>query len=64
MASFTINYTVDEKTYDYTYTPASTALAQSTKYTYNITLTLQEIKIAPEVVDWTPTTTAVNVPEP
>lgn len=53
IASFTINYTLDGKTYNYTYTPASTALTQAYKYTYNITLTVHEIEIAPEVVDWT-----------
>ena len=53
IASFTINYTVDGNTYNYTYTPASTSLAQATKYTYNITLTLHEIEIAPTVTDWT-----------
>lgn len=53
IASFTINYTIDGNTYDYTYTPASTALAQATKYTYNITLTLHEIEVAPTVADWT-----------
>jgi len=52
MASFTINYTLGGNTYDYTYTPASTTLAQATKYTYNITLTLHEIVIDPEVTDW------------
>lgn len=52
ITTFTINYTFDEKTYDYTYTPASTTLAQATKYTYNITLTLHEIEIAPEVTAW------------
>ena len=52
MASFTINYTVDGNTYDYTYTPASTTLAQATKYVYNITFQLHEILIAPEITDW------------
>lgn len=52
MASFTINYTVDGNTYNYTYTPASTTLAQATKYIYNIKLTLHEIEIVPSVTDW------------
>lgn len=52
MASFTINYTVDGKAYNYTYIPASTTLAQATKYTYNITFQLHEILIAPEVTEW------------
>lgn len=53
MASFTINYTLGGNTYNYTYTPASTTLAQAYKYTYNITLTVHEIIIDPEVTDWT-----------
>ena len=53
IASFTINYTLDGKTYNYTYTPASTALSQAYKYTYNITLTVHEIEIAPTVDPWT-----------
>lgn len=53
MASFTINYTLGGNTYNYTYTPASTTLAQAYKYTYNITLTVHEIIIDPEVADWT-----------
>lgn len=53
IASFTINYSVDGKAYNYTYTPASTTLAQATKYTYNISLTLHEIEIAPTVTAWT-----------
>lgn len=62
MASFTINYTLDGKTYNYTYTPASTSLAQATKYIYNIKLTVHEIEIVPSVVDWTTgSTTAVNI---
>lgn len=52
IASFTINYSFGGNTYNYTYTPASTALAQATKYTYNITLTLHEIEIAATVDDW------------
>ena len=56
MASFTINFTVNNggtnEIYDYTYTPASTDLAQATKYIYNITMQLHEIEIAPEITDW------------
>ena len=62
MATFTINYTVDGNTYDYVYTPASTTLAQRTKYVYNITFKLHEIEIAPVVSDWTPgSTTNITV---
>ena len=53
IASFTINYSLGGNTYNYTYTPASTALAQATKYIYDITLTVHEIVIAPTVEDWT-----------
>ncbi|MBQ6918077.1 MAG: fimbrillin family protein [Prevotella sp.] len=53
MASFTINYTLGGNTYNYTYTPASTSLAQATKYIYNITLTVHEILIDASVHDWT-----------
>lgn len=52
MASFTINYTLDGNTYNYTYTPASTSLAQATKYIYNIKLTVHEIEIVPTVAAW------------
>ncbi len=52
IASFTINYRVDGQDYNYTYTPASTTLAQATKYTYNISLSVHEIVIAPTVEDW------------
>lgn len=63
MASFTINYSLYGNDYEYTYTPASTTLAQATKYIYNITLTLHEIEIAPEVEDWTDgSTTFVEIP--
>lgn len=62
MASFTINYTLGGNTYNYTYTPASTSLAQATKYIYNITLTVHEILIDASVDDWTDGgSTAVNI---
>lgn len=62
MTTFTINYTIDGNTYNYIYTPASTTLAQATKYVYNITFNLHEIEIAPYVADWADgSTTAVNV---
>lgn len=60
--SFTINYTLDEKTYDFTYTPTSTNVAKGSKYIYNIVFTLHEILVAPTVENWGSTTaTAVNI---
>lgn len=53
--SFTINYTLDGNTYNYTYTPATAAAAnveQAKKYTFKINFHLHEIEIAPEVTDW------------
>lgn len=50
--SFTINYTYDSKTYEYTYTPASTQVEQAKHYIYEITFKLHEIFINPTVTDW------------
>lgn len=54
--TFTINYTVTQNgtsfTYDYDYNPGSSTWTAGKKYTYNITITLQEIKITPEVGTW------------
>lgn len=50
--SFTINYQMNGKDYAFTFTPASTVLAQDTKYIYNIKFTLTEILIDPVVEDW------------
>ena len=50
--SFTIKYTVDGKTYDYTYTPASKSVDQKKHYIYEITFQLHEIFINPTVEDW------------
>lgn len=60
--NFTINYSYDGKTYDYTYTPASLNVEQAHSYTYNITFTLHEIQVAATVADWTNTNTAVAIP--
>lgn len=63
--SFTINYTIDGKAYSFVYTPASTAIAQATKYIYNITFTLTEIEIDPTVTTWSDGgTTPVAIPTP
>lgn len=59
--SFTINYTLDGNTYDYTYTPASTTVDQAKHYIYNINFHLHEIEIAAEVTDWVDQT-PVDVP--
>lgn len=50
--SFTINYTFDGKTYEYTYTPASTQVEQAKHYIYEITFQLHEIFINPTIEDW------------
>lgn len=50
--SFTINYTFDEKTYEYTYTPASKNVDQKKHYIFEITFQLHEIFINPTVEDW------------
>lgn len=52
IASFTIHYSLGGNNYAYTYTPASTSLAQATKYIYNITLNVHEIIVAPTVENW------------
>jgi hypothetical protein len=60
--SFTINYTFDGKTYEYTYTPASTQVEQAKHYIYEITFRLHEIFINPSVEDWADqTATAVTI---
>ena len=53
--SFTINYTLDNKTYNYTYAPATAStrnVDQQKKYIFNIVFKLHEIVIAPEVDEW------------
>ena len=54
-ASFTINYTLDGNTYEYTYTPATDAaknVDQAKHYIYNINFHLHEILISATVTDW------------
>ena len=50
--SFTINYTLDGNPYTFTYTPADLDVHQAKKYTFAITMTLNEIIIAPTVTDY------------
>ncbi len=50
--SFTVNYTLDGNTYNYTYTPTSTNVDQAKHYIYNITFGVNEIVIAPTVANW------------
>lgn len=50
--SFTVNYTFNGNTFNYTFTPASVSLAQNTKYYYDITFNLHEILVNPTVVSW------------
>ena len=58
--SFTINYTLDNKTYNYTYTPTSTNVLAGNKYTYNIVFSMHDIAISAGVQPWT-TGSGVNV---
>ena len=50
--SFTINYTLDGKTYNYTYTPTSTNVLAGNKYTYNIVFSMHDIAISAGVQTW------------
>lgn len=50
--SFTINYTLDGNAYTYTYIPADLDVHQAKKYTFAITMTLNEIIIVPTVTDY------------
>lgn len=55
--SFTINYTITQpdatpNTFNYTYNLAGNKWEMAKKYVYYITMTLSEIKIAPEVASW------------
>lgn len=58
--TFTIYYKYDGRDYTYTYAPADytsstpnlTAVEAGKKYTYQITMTLHEILVAPTVDDW------------
>ena len=51
-ASFTINYTLDGNTYNYTYTPSARNVDQAKHYIYKINFHLHEIEINAEVTGW------------
>ena len=61
--SFTINYTIDQdgngnttsdvNTFEYTYKLPATKWVYAKKYTYAITMKLNEIQVAPTVTPWT-----------
>lgn len=59
--SFTINYTLNGKAYTYTHTPADKDVHQAKKYTFAITMTLNEIIIDPEVTDFVEEGTNVTI---
>ena len=60
-ASFTINYSLDGNTYEYTYTPSARNVDQAKHYIYNINFHLHEILISATVTDWVDQT-PVDVP--
>lgn len=62
ISNFVINYTLNSNDYSYTYIPSLSNTVAGTVYTYQITMTLNEIQINPTVSGWTGTPTAVAVP--
>ena len=62
--SFTVNYTFDGHTYDYTYTPSPVVpVAEGNVYTYKLNFQLHEITISPSVTAWADgATSVVNIP--
>lgn len=65
ISTFVINYTIGGKAYSYTYNPSLANTEAGKVYTYKIIMTLNEIKINPEVTEWTNGTGSpftVNVP--
>lgn len=62
--SFTVNYTFDGHTYDYTYTPSPVVpVAAGNVYTYQLNFQLHEITISPSVTAWaTGASSEVNIP--
>ena len=62
ISNFVINYSLNGKNYSYTYDPSLTNTVAGTVYTYQITMTLNEIQIDPSVTEWTGAPTSVNIP--
>lgn len=65
-ANFVITYSVadsDQVSHEYKYTYPITAANWDAgkKYTYNVTMNVNEIQITPTVVDWDPSTPGVNI---
>ena len=61
-STFTIQYWLDGKAYEFEYTPASTVLVAGTKYIYDVTFKLHEIFVEPSVTDWVDEGQFVNIP--
>ena len=62
--SFTVNYTFDGHTYDYTYTPSpDVPVAAGNVYTYQLNFQLHEITISPSITAWTGSPVEVDIPE-
>ena len=62
--SFTINFTYDSKTYEYTYAPATAAAAnvdQAKHHIFNITFKLHEIFVDARVDDWDDASSNITV---
>lgn len=65
ISNFVINYTLNGKAYSYTYDPSLANTVAGTVYTYQITMTLNEIQIDPLVTEWTapvPAPSPVTIP--
>lgn len=62
--SFTVNYTFDGHTYDYTYTPSPVVpVAAGNVYIYKLNFQLHEITITPSVTAWaTGSDNVLNIP--
>lgn len=58
---FTINYTLNGKSYSYTYSDTHADTTVSTVYSYKISMQLHEIEVSATVTDWTPSNTDVTL---